>query len=110
LERGHAVVVCSSNSPYREVVQVHLNNGSPAGSFTRGGILAGIMSKLRPAKENSLVNSLIGELEGFGRAVRKVPSTSSLGTVREGIVVMSVIEAVRQSMKQGGVRCSVLEN
>ena len=110
LERGHAVVVCSSNSPYREVIQVRLNHDFPARSFTRGGIVAGIISKLCPAKENPLVNSLIGELEAFGQAVRKIPTASSLGTVREGIVVMSVIEAVRQSMKQGGVRCSVLEN
>lgn len=110
LERGHAVVVCSSNSPYREIIRVRVNNHAPAGSFTRGGVVSGIIGKLRPAKENPLVNSLIGELEAFGRAVRHRPEATSLGTVRDGIVVMAVIEAVRQSWKQGGVCCPLLEN
>ncbi|MGE0472905.1 MAG: Gfo/Idh/MocA family protein [Nitrospirales bacterium] len=110
LERGNAMIVCSSNSPYREVAQVRLNDGSLAGSFTRGGIVAGIIGKLRPTQKNPLVNSLVGELEAFAQAVRNNTSATSLGTVRDGVVVMSVIEAVRQSVKQGGVRCSVLEN
>ncbi|MGD9852427.1 MAG: Gfo/Idh/MocA family protein [Nitrospirales bacterium] len=109
LERGHAVIVCSSDSPYRELIQIRLNNGSLAGSFKRGGILSGIIGKLRPTQENPLVKSLTGELEAFGQVVRKNTGTTSLGTVRDGVVVMSVIEAVRQSTKQGGVPCSVLE-
>ena len=110
LERGKVVIVCSCNNPYREVVQVRLNNGSLIGSFKRGGIVAGIIGKLRPTRENPLVKSLIGELEAFGRAVRKNTASTSLGTVRDGVVVMSVIEAVRQSTKQGGVRYPVLED
>lgn len=110
LERGNALIVCSSNSPYREVIQLRLNNGSLAGSFKRGGIVAGIMGKLRPTQENPLVKSLIGELEAFGQTVRKKTETTSLGTVSDGVTVMSVIEAVRQSTQQGGVPCSVREN
>jgi len=110
LERGNAVIACSSNSPYREVAQVKLGNGQEVASFKRGGIVAGIIGKLRPTQENPLVNSLIGQLEAFGQAVRRKTGITSLGTVRDGLVVMSVIEAVRRSTKQGGVRCSVLES
>jgi len=110
LERGNAVIACSSNSPYREVVQVQLGNGQEVGSFKRGGIVAGIIGKLRPTQENPLVNSLIGQLEAFGQAVRRKTGTTSLGTVRDGLVVMSVIEAVRQSAKRGGVLCPILKS
>lgn len=109
LERGNAVIACSSTSPYCEVVQVKLGNGKEVGSFKRGGIVAGVIGKLRPTKENPLVNSLIGQLEAFGQAVRRTTATTSLGTVRDGLVVMSVIEAVRRSAKQCGVTCPVLE-
>lgn len=73
LERGHATVICSCNSPYRERMQVRASDGRAVRTFWRGGIVAGIIGKLLPQRENPLVNSLVGQLEAFRCAVRGVP-------------------------------------
>jgi predicted dehydrogenase len=109
LERGQATVICSCNSPYRELVQVRSSDGRAVGTFKRGGILAGIIGKLLPRRENPLVNSLAGQLEAFRCAVRGVPSAQPLSSVVDGVKVMSIIEAVRSSAQSGCSRRSVLE-
>jgi len=109
LERGHATVICSCNSPYREWVQVRASDGRAVRTFRRGGIVAGIIGKLLPQRENPLVNSLVGQLEAFRCTVRGVPSAQPLSSVVDGVKVMSIIEAVRSSAHSGGSRRSVLE-
>jgi myo-inositol 2-dehydrogenase / D-chiro-inositol 1-dehydrogenase len=106
LGRGQARVICSCNSPYRESVQVRTSDGRRVGIFRRGGIVAGIIGKLSPWRENPLVTSLVGQLEAFAQAVRS-GSSRSLASVVDGLAVMSTISAVRQSAMKGGSSCPV---
>jgi predicted dehydrogenase len=106
LTRGRAVVACSTNRPYRERMEIIDAGGRVRASFRRGGIISGIMARLRPKAENPLVSSLIGELEAFGRAVRG-GSIGYLASAADGLAVMSVIEAVRRSAVEQGATVSV---
>ena len=96
LSRGRAVVACSTNRPYRERMEITDENGRNLASYRRGGIVSGIMVRLRPKAENPLVRSLVGQLEAFAQVVRG-GSSGSLGSASDGVAVMSVIEAVRLS-------------
>lgn len=109
LKRGHATVICSCNSPYRERVQVRTSDGRALGSIRRGGIVAGVIGKLFRGRENPLVNSLVSQLEAFSCAVRGLPSPQPLSSAVDGVKVMSIIEAVRSSAHSGGSRRSVFE-
>ena len=109
LDRGQATVVCSCNSPYREGVQVRTSAGCALGTFRRGGIVAGIFSKLFREGENPLVNSLVSQLEAFSCTVQGIPSAQPLSSAVDGVKVMSIIEAVRSSAYSGGSRRFVFE-
>ena len=106
LSRGRAVVACSTNRPYRERMEITDAGGGHRASYRRGGILSGIMAKLRPKVANPLVNSLISELEAFSQAVRG-GSSGSLATAADGLAVMSAIEAVRRSASERGASVCV---
>ena len=105
LVRGHATISCSNNRPHYERIEVKDALGRVSGSYKRGGLLSGIVARLQPNRENPLVRSLVTQLETFGRAVRGMPSGSPLATAADGIVVMSVIDAVRRSAVQDGAEC-----
>ena len=107
LGRGQATVICSYNSPYRELVQVRTSDGHRVGMFRRGGIVAGIIGKLSPWRENPLVTSLVGQLEAFGQVIRSDCTPTQLATAGDGVAVMSTIAAVRQSAMKGGSSCPV---
>jgi predicted dehydrogenase len=107
LTRGRAAVVCSTNRPYREWMKITDADGRLCASHRRGGIVSGIMARLRPKGENPLVSSLVGQLEALGRAVRGVGERPRLASPAEGIAVMSAIEAVRRSAASRGSRVSV---
>jgi predicted dehydrogenase len=101
LTRGRAVVACSTNRPYRERMEIADVDGRLCASHRRGGIVLGIMARLRPKVGNPLVSSLVGELEAFGKAVRGA-SGGSLASAADGLAVMSAIEAVRRSAADRG--------
>lgn len=101
LGRGQATVMCSCNTPYRERAQVRTSDDRTIKTFRRGGIVAGIIGKLSPWRENPLVTSLVGQLEAFAQAVRG-GSSGSLASVVDGLAVMSAIEAVRRSAAERG--------
>jgi predicted dehydrogenase len=103
LERGHASISCSNNSPYLERIDLKSSRGRLNCSYKRGGILSGILAKLQPHRENPLVRPMVGQLEAFGRAVRGIIDGSPLATTADGLAVMSTIEAVRRSAAMGGV-------
>ena len=107
LERGHATISCSSNSPHWERIEVKDSRGRVSGSYRRGGLLSGIVARLQPNRENPLVTPLVGQLEAFGRALRGMLNGAPLATAADGLAVMSVIDAVRRSAVQGGVNCSL---
>jgi predicted dehydrogenase len=106
LTRGRAVVACSTNHPYRERIEIVDVDGRLCASHRRGGIISGIIARLRPKGENPLVSSLVGQLEAFGQAVRGA-SGGSLASAADGIAVMSAIEAVRLSGAERGAPVSV---
>jgi predicted dehydrogenase len=107
LARGHARISCSSNSPYRERIEVKNSRGRVIGSYRRGGLLSAIAGRLSSNRENPLVTPMVGQLEAFGRAVRGISPGTSLATAADGLEVMSVIDAVRRSAVQGGIECSL---
>jgi len=103
LERGHATISCSNNSPYREGIEIKDSRGRVNGSYKRGGLLSGLVARLQPNRENPLVRPMVRQLEAFGRAVRGMLDGSPLATTVDGLAVMSTIEAVRHSRAMGGV-------
>jgi predicted dehydrogenase len=107
LKRGHVAISCSNNSPYRECVGVKDALGDLNVSYRRGGLLSGIVARLRLHQDNPLVTSLRGQLEAFGHAVAGIGGESPLATTADGLAVMSAIEALRCSARQGGVECSL---
>jgi predicted dehydrogenase len=107
LDRGNALIACSNNRPHCESIDVRDSLGRLGGSYKRGGLVSGIVARLLPYRQNPLVSSLVRQLEAFGRAVRKTRDVSLLATPSDGLVVMSTIEAVRQSAAQGGAKCSL---
>jgi predicted dehydrogenase len=109
LERGQATVICSCNSPYRERVRVRASDGRALGTFRRGGIVAGIIGKVISKRENPLVTSLVSQVEAFRCAVRGLPSAQPLGSVVDGVKVMSAIEALRSSAQSECSRRPVLK-
>jgi predicted dehydrogenase len=104
---GQATIVCRCNSPYRETVTAWASDGRVLGTFSRGGFLAGIVGKLLPPRDSPLIQSLASQLEAFSCAVRGLPSADPLGSVVDGVRVMTIIEAVRSSARSGGSKCSV---
>lgn len=109
LQRGQATVVCSSNSPYRERVEIRGADGLALGTFSRGGIVAGIIGKVIPKRQNPLVNSLVNQLEALCCSVQGAHSAQPLSPAIDGVKVMSIIEAVRSSANSGGSTRSVFE-
>jgi len=107
LERGHAFIACSNNRPHCERIEVKNSLGRVSGSYKRGGLVPGVLARLRPHRENPLVNSLVRQLEAFGCAVRGTHLKVPLATPSDGLVVMSAIDAVRHSSAQGGAECSL---
>jgi myo-inositol 2-dehydrogenase / D-chiro-inositol 1-dehydrogenase len=107
LERGHASVSCSNNSPYRERIAAKDSLGRVHVSYKRGGLLSGAVARLRPKQENPLVTSLVGQLEAFGRAVGGSLAGSPLATVADGLAVMCAIDAVRRSAVRGSAPIAV---
>jgi predicted dehydrogenase len=102
LERGHAVISCSTNRPYMELVQIHDDQGRRLGMSVQGGVIAGLLARIVRPRENPLVSSLVRELEAFGAAVAG-DGSGCLATAWDGAVVMSVMDAVRQSAANGGI-------
>jgi len=107
LDCGRATIICSTNSPYRELVVVKDGRGGEQHTHARGGLLAGVLARLRPTQENPLVTSLRGQLQAFGQAIRGDRTSTQLATAGDGVAVMSTIAAVRQSAMKGGSSCPV---
>lgn len=102
LARGRLQARCSCDRPYREIVQARAGAAGELGTFQRGGIIAGIVGKLRPTGKNPLVDSLVRQLEAFGSTLRGTTPAEPLALVADGVAVMEVIEALRQSATQSG--------
>lgn len=102
LKRGRVQARCSCDRPYREIIQARTSTGHELGAFERGGIIAGIVGKLRRPSKNPLVDSLVKQLEAFGAMVRGIRPAEPLASVADGVAVMATIEALRESARQSG--------
>ena len=107
LERGHAVISCSSNSPYRERVELKNLAGRVESCYRRGGLISGILAKLQPLQENPLVIPMASQLEALSRAVRRISQRTALATPADGLVAMSALAAIRRSAINGGASLPV---
>jgi predicted dehydrogenase len=98
--RGWVTAECANDRPWRESVEVRNEEGE-LGRVTAGGLLRGLVSRVRPPREHPLLASLSRELRCFAAAVRGEPS-GPLATAQDGAAVMAAIEAVRASAAGGG--------
>jgi predicted dehydrogenase len=106
LTRGRALVVCSTNRPYSERLDVGGMNGIAGFAYRRGGLLRGILARMIPTRDNPLVDSLVRQLDAFGLAVRR-GSSEVLASALDGMAVMSAIEAIRRSAAEQGKQIHV---
>ena len=110
LKHGRAVVACSTNRLYRERMEITDADGRLRASHRRGGIVRGILARLRRNDENTLVSSMVRQLEALGHAVRGSGEEPHLASAAEGVAVMSVIEAVRRSAAERNARVFIAES
>jgi predicted dehydrogenase len=106
LERSTAAIACSITRPYTEHMVITDASGRRLARFHRGGILSGILARLRRTGANSLVESLVRQLERFALAIEG-KDAAPLGTAAEGFAAVSTIQAVRDSAAQAGEICLV---
>src|SRR5262249_6843235 len=104
---GRATIVCLTQRPLPGVVGLKGGRRGEQHTHARGGLLAGVLARLRPTQENPLVTSLRGQLEAFGQVIRSDCTPTQLATAGDGVAVMSTIAAVRQSAMKGGSSCPV---
>jgi predicted dehydrogenase len=99
---ARARVRCATDRPHRELIDVRRRDGSRIGRDRRGGLLAAVRGRLRPATgPHPLTASLTAQLEAFARAVRGA-FVPALGRATDGVAVMAVLAAVRTSAAGGG--------
>lgn len=89
-----ARVVCLTDRPYRERVEIRNCRGSTIASHVNGGLARGLLARLRAPSGHTLVQSLALQLEAFARAARGGPAPL-LATARDGLAVMEAIDAAR---------------
>lgn len=106
-EYGRARVSCAADRPHRELVEVREAGGRRLARRRVGGVGAALVGRVaRRRGDHPLVTSLVGQLEAFGRAVRGT-GDRDLATAADGYVAMTVIDAVRRSVAQGGAKVDI---
>jgi predicted dehydrogenase len=98
LSRGRARLSCATDRRYRELVEIRDRAGRLLGRSVLGQV-RGKVAALRGAPD-PLVLSL-------GRQLAALHDGEQLATAHDGAVVMSVIDAVRQSADLGGAEVTV---
>jgi predicted dehydrogenase len=97
LERGRALVRCSTNSPWRELLEVR-SEGRRIARVSEGGVIAGALSRLA-RRPHPLVASLAAQLTAVCRALEGA-AQPLLADAGDGLAAMSLLEAVRESASQ----------
>ena len=101
-EGGRARVSCAANRPHRELVEVRGAGGRRLARCRVGGVRPALVGRVaRRRGDHPLVNSLVRQLEAFGRAVRGT-GDRDLATAADGYAAMTVIDAVHRSAAEGG--------
>lgn len=102
LQRGHAHISCATDRAHCERLVVRDGRGALVTSDLAGGIAAGVLARLRPRRsEHPLASSLASQLDAFARAACG-GAEPSLGTARDGVAAMAVVDAARGSGQRRG--------
>jgi predicted dehydrogenase len=104
LARGRARIECATDRRHRESVEVRDRAGKLLARDRQGGV-GGRLATLRGAP-HPLVLSLARQLAALRDAVRG-DDAGILAAAEDGVVAMSVIEAVRRSAQLGGAEVTV---
>lgn len=105
LGRGRARLRAVTDRPHREVVEVRDGAGNRLARHRVGGPVAAVSGRLRRGP-HPLVAGLAAELEDLARVVGG-EEPLGLGTVDDGIAVMTAIDAARASAAAGGATVPV---
>ncbi|MEM8747712.1 MAG: Gfo/Idh/MocA family oxidoreductase [Actinomycetota bacterium] len=101
LSRGSATLRAATDRPHAEVIEARRPDGQMIVRHQIGGLVAGIVGRLRPAPgPSSLVAGLVGELHAFASVLRGEPARD-LGTAADGLAAMAVVDAARESSASG---------
>jgi hypothetical protein len=103
--RGLARVKCAANRPYRERVLAGDGNGRRLGRYSVTGLKFLVKGS---SAEHPLVQSIVLQLEAFGRAVRG-DLEPILASAHDGVAVMATLGAARASAARGSAWESVQE-
>lgn len=101
LSRGRAELVCASDRSHAESFVLRDAAGRRLAAHGHGGKRALVRRLRHPRAPNSLVASLVGELEELARVVRGQDG-ANLATAAEGLAAMAALDAVRRSAAAGG--------
>jgi predicted dehydrogenase len=93
LDRGTARLRAAADRWHRETFRVRDESGTVVAEHEVGGPVAAITGRLVPGP-HPLVASLAGQLDAFARWVRGAAGPD-LGSVADGVAVMTVIDAAR---------------
>jgi predicted dehydrogenase len=88
--RGTALINCSNDRAYREVVEVRRAGGQVLARTAAGGALSLIADRI-PGRAHPLVASLRAQLDAFGSAIAQA-DPGLLATAAEGALAMALID------------------
>lgn len=101
LGRGRAELVCASDRGHVEAFVLRDERGRRLGGHSQGRIRGGLRRLRHPRAPNSLVASLVGELEEFAHAAHGGRGLH-LATAADGVAAMVALDAVRRSAAAEG--------
>jgi predicted dehydrogenase len=101
LGRGRAELVCASDRAHVESFVLRDARGRRLAAHRLGGVRGALRRLAHPRTPNSLVASLVGELEAFAGAARG-DDDLQLARATDGLAAMVVVDAVRRSAEAGG--------
>lgn len=100
LERGDARISCATDGAWSEKVEGRDGAGRLVARYSTDDRRTVLLSRVLPSRRYPLVTSLAAQLEALAHAVRGDGATP-LATAADGLAVMAVVEAVRQSAAGG---------
>jgi myo-inositol 2-dehydrogenase / D-chiro-inositol 1-dehydrogenase len=98
--RGTAGVVCETDTPWSERMEVRDGDDGLLARSVHGGPMRGAAARLR-RREHPLVDSLVRQLRALAGAAAG-DGDGALATGRDGVRAMSALEAARRSAARGG--------
>lgn len=98
--RGTARLVCETDAPWSERIEIRRADGTLAGRSVHGGVARGLAGRLR-RREHPLVASLARQLRALV-LVERGGRDDLLATASDAALAMRALEATRRSAAAGG--------